>query len=242
MKCKYKFQNPEKFDGKPYCMLFNELCKDLSFVCDKNCQVYEDNKQLEKFKKANEKKNEFLKKIGIYATGEFHRIDYYIDKLVAENDRLKRKLKPKIKNAHCAYFEGQTGLCKAKEFTRCNPVNCKLYTIDELSTIIELQEQLDQLKAENEELKKWKETVVGLFERTCRCKYLNEENNHCGFYNRKCIGRLNQCLYKNQQALTEIKEIAENVIKNVSERCIETTPMYGVHKQILQKISEVEDV
>lgn len=47
MKCKYKFQNPEKFDGKPYCMLFNELCKDLSFVCDKNCQVYEDNKLLQ---------------------------------------------------------------------------------------------------------------------------------------------------------------------------------------------------
>jgi hypothetical protein len=44
------------------------------------------------------------------------------------------------------------------------------------------------------------------------------------------------------KTLTEIKEIAENVIKNVSDRCIETTPMYGVHKQILQKISEVEDV
>ena len=43
-----------------------------------------------------------------------------------------------------------------------------------------------------------------------------------------------------KQTLVEIKEIAENVIKNVSDRCIETTPMYGVHKQILQKISECE--
>ena len=34
------------------------------------------------------------------------------------------------------------GLCKAKEFVKCNPVNCKLYTIDELSTIVDLQEQL----------------------------------------------------------------------------------------------------
>ena len=44
-----------------------------------------------------------------------------------------------------------------------------------------------------------------------------------------------------KQTLTEIKEIAENVIKNVSDICIETTPMYCVHKQILQKIREVED-
>lgn len=43
--CKYKYQNPEKFQGKPYCMLFNELCEDL-FPCDDNCQVYEDYKEL----------------------------------------------------------------------------------------------------------------------------------------------------------------------------------------------------
>lgn len=47
-----------------------------------------------------------------------------------------------IKNADCKFFEGQTGLCKAKEFTICNPINCKLYTIDELSTILELQKKL----------------------------------------------------------------------------------------------------
>ena len=77
-----------------------------------------------------------------------------------ECERLKEKLNPKLKNAHCTYFEGQTGLCKAKEFTKCNPVNCKLYTIDELSTIVELQQQLDQLKAENEGLKKNYFTVI----------------------------------------------------------------------------------
>ena len=63
-----------------------------------------------------------------------------------ECEALKKTLNPKLKNAHCTYFEGQTGLCKAKEFTRCNPVGCKLYTIDELSTIVDLQKQLDQLK------------------------------------------------------------------------------------------------
>lgn len=44
--CKYKFQNKEKFNGKPYCLCHNELCEDLSFACDHNCQIYEDFKQL----------------------------------------------------------------------------------------------------------------------------------------------------------------------------------------------------
>lgn len=61
--------------------------------------------------------------------------------------------KDKIRNVHCTYFEGQTGLCQAKEFIKCNPVNCKLYTIDELSTILDLQEQLKHKEQECEELK-----------------------------------------------------------------------------------------
>ena len=43
--CKYKFQDKEKFDGKPYCTCFCELCED-SPLCDDNCQIYEDFKQL----------------------------------------------------------------------------------------------------------------------------------------------------------------------------------------------------
>lgn len=63
-------------------------------------------------------------------------------------------IKYKIRNAHCAYYEGQTGLCRAKEFVKCNPVNCKLYTIDELSTILDLQEQLKRKEQECVELRK----------------------------------------------------------------------------------------
>ena len=43
--CKYKFQDKEKFGGKPYCTCFCELCEDLA-LCDDNCQIYEDYKQL----------------------------------------------------------------------------------------------------------------------------------------------------------------------------------------------------
>ena len=45
IECKYKFQDKEKFDGKTYCTCFCELCEDLS-LCDDNCQIYEDDKQL----------------------------------------------------------------------------------------------------------------------------------------------------------------------------------------------------
>ena len=44
--CKYKFEDKEKFNGKPYCLCHNELCEDLFYVCDHNCQIYEDYKQL----------------------------------------------------------------------------------------------------------------------------------------------------------------------------------------------------
>lgn len=43
--CKYKFRNKEKFDGKPYCTCFCELCEDLQ-ICVHNCQIFEDYKQL----------------------------------------------------------------------------------------------------------------------------------------------------------------------------------------------------
>ena len=72
----------------------------------------------------------------------------------------------------------------------------------------EYEQQLDQLKAENEDLKKWKEKVIDLFNRTCRCKYLNEETAICGLNNKKCIS-INECMYRKQQTLTEIKEIAK---------------------------------
>lgn len=61
--------------------------------------------------------------------------------------------KDKIRNVHCTYFEGQTGLCQAKEFVKCNPVNCKLYIIDELTTIKVLQEKLKYKEKECEKLK-----------------------------------------------------------------------------------------
>ena len=47
-KCRYLFQDPEKFDGKQYCTFLNEFCEDLDFICQDNCQVYENEKALRK--------------------------------------------------------------------------------------------------------------------------------------------------------------------------------------------------
>lgn len=107
----------------------------------------------------------------------------------------------------------------------------------------ELAQQLDQLKAENKELKEWREKVVNLFNKNCRCKYLNEENAFCSFYNKKCIGAINQCLYKNQQTLAEISNIVQVCCKTTDcKKCkfFEICENNCVDV-ILQKIREVED-
>ena len=59
-------------------------------------------------------------------------------------------------------------------------------------------------------------------------------------YNKADKERFNLMLEnsKLKQTLAEIKEISENVLKNVSDICIETTPMFFIHKQIIQKINE----
>lgn len=116
-----------------------------------------------------------------------------------ECEILKKKLKPKLENAHCVYFEGQTGQCRAKEFTKCNPVNCKLYTIDELSTIVDLQNRNTKLKQEYEELNK----IV---------KAQREENNFNTFKLSETVlknGNLYSEKEKYKQALDEIGKLAK---------------------------------
>lgn len=53
--CKYKIQSSENFNTQPYCSILNKFCEEVSFVCDKNCQVFEDFKQLAR---ANEENKE----------------------------------------------------------------------------------------------------------------------------------------------------------------------------------------
>ena len=88
MQCKYKFQSIEKFAGKPYCTLFNETCEFINFACDKNCQVYEDYKQL----KRKEQECEELKSTNkIYEKG-IARLKDEKNNLKKENNNLKETI------------------------------------------------------------------------------------------------------------------------------------------------------
>ncbi|MBO7211152.1 MAG: hypothetical protein J6V44_09170 [Methanobrevibacter sp.] len=91
-------------------------------------------------------------------------------------------------------------------------------SINALKLLLENKELKAKVNILNREIKILKSNRLNMFEHLD----IVQENN------------------KLKQTLTEIKEIAQNVIKNVSDRCIETTPMYYIHKQILQKISECE--
>ena len=96
-----------------------------------------------------------------------------------------------------------------------------------VSAIEELLKQFDQLKAENEELKK---QVCGLLP---ELKYIIDEtcskhNIQAKTYHEKIIEIINN-LDKYEQTLIKIKEIVHKSV------------IGGARQQILQKISEVED-
>lgn len=135
-----------------------------------------------------------------------------------ECERLKKKLNPKLKNAHCAYFVGQTGLCKAKEFTRCNPVNCKLYTIDELSTIVDLQEQLDQLKGKMTAQEIDESIYIKQLEKTIN-KIRTERDELQAKLDDVLIVNYEAIAERYKQALQEIKEIAKTLKKDICSYC-----------------------
>lgn len=85
--CKYKFQDKEKFDGKPYCTCFCELCEDLP-PCDDNCQIYEDYKRLTCKTSECEKLKEKFKKFFNIDNQECWDIAFLKD----ENARYRRAL------------------------------------------------------------------------------------------------------------------------------------------------------
>ena len=104
IKCKYKFRDKEKFDGKPYCTCFCELCEDLP-PCDDNCQIYEDFKQLARKTQECEVLQEQNQKLQMQLCNEcgerddynipckmIRDLDYGLQKEIEENDRYRKAL------------------------------------------------------------------------------------------------------------------------------------------------------
>ena len=94
IKCKYKFQDKEKFDGKTYCTCFCELCEDLP-PCDDNCQIYEDYKRLTcKTSECEEQENKIKKlrknlALEIELTNRYRRALNDIGKIVIQDRNIK---------------------------------------------------------------------------------------------------------------------------------------------------------
>lgn len=80
--------------------------------------------------------------------------------------------------------------------------------------------QIAELKAENEQLK----IECDMYKTFYRAKHNDIDGK----------------LFKYRQTLREIKAISEKFIKNVSENCIKITPMFLVHKEILDLITKAE--
>lgn len=94
IKCKYKIRNREYFNGKPYCTCFSELCEDLP-LCDDDCQIYEDFKQLtsktleyEKYKKLAADFKDVNKQLGY----KYLTIKKECEELKEENQELRNSL------------------------------------------------------------------------------------------------------------------------------------------------------
>lgn len=63
-----------------------------SFIKAKDDKIAELEGLVKKFRDANEEKNQFLKKLGISATGEYKRISCFLNELRAENSNLRNKI------------------------------------------------------------------------------------------------------------------------------------------------------
>ena len=84
-------------------------------------------------------------------------------------------------------------MCQAKEFKKCNPVHCELYTIDELSTILDLQEKIKAKEQEIEEIKKY----LGISNKTImqRLEELQEYRDKLSEENEELHRSINRCNY-----------------------------------------------
>lgn len=157
--------------------------------------------ECEKFRKANDEKNELLAQLGYPTVGTARRLTISLTELL---EAYKMEAEEGIEiNA-----ELKAELEQYKDLAEHNGRVCN----ERLDKIDKLEHDINELKAENEELKK------------VSCKF----KDYCTCDTEKFI-----------QTLTEIKEIAENVQSFVGRIDIEDDVCEQM-EQILQKIKECE--
>lgn len=129
IECKYKYQYIEKFNGEKYCLCFNDLCKNLAFACDKNCQIFEDYKQLQQAQEDIKQYSDWLdearedvekaKKYNYNAGQELIRMSQELQQLKAENEKLKSDLQEETKLGHKAMCDEADMAWEVTKLQKC---------------------------------------------------------------------------------------------------------------------------
>lgn len=109
---------------KQECIDLDNECQDkFNTILKLEDVIKELTQECEEFRKANDEKNEFLQKLGISATGEFHRINHYVDNLKTEYKEYKNLAAKYLAD----FFEVQ------KE---CEELKEKFYQIEDIVTLL----------------------------------------------------------------------------------------------------------
>ncbi len=131
MKCKYKFRDKEKFDGKPYCTWFCELCRDLP-ICDDDCQIYEDFKQYTRKTQEYEK----YKKLAADFKDVNKQLGYKYITIKKECEELKEYIQEReVWGDHCEF-------CKHNDKENCH----QNIILDNLKTINSYRKALEEIE------------------------------------------------------------------------------------------------
>ena len=151
IKCNYKFQDKENFSGNPYCTCFDEWCENLSFICDHNCQVYEDLKQLARKTQLSIKQSKELirlRKELKKSTVKNRNLKQECEELKSKNSILKNSLKP-FQNEYFKNLETIVIAGLAKKSIRITAENTQLRkALEEIEDICNVADryELDELQ------------------------------------------------------------------------------------------------
>lgn len=140
IKCKYKIQNREYFNGKPYCTCFSELCEDLP-ICDDNCQIYEDFKQLACMTQEYEE----YKKLAADFKDVNKQLGYKYLTIKKECEDLKEK--NALLESQMAFNLSEMGIRLGNEVNRSETLLKELKRFDKIKD--EYREMSEKLKFEN---------------------------------------------------------------------------------------------
>ena len=148
---------------------------------------------------------------------------------------------------NCEYYNSKNKKCRTFREPECGMKFTSFKCEDDHDCYYK---QLKRLRAENEKLKTDIAIYKGIIDSDKQENERLKKQYNC-YACDSCGGKEDyinmkrhtenaiKTVHKYSQALQEIRDMAKEQLQDVSDRCINTTPMYIVHKHILAKINEV---